>query len=197
MFDMTVANSPDEDENRVVPPVDVPRGRRVGRIQVHLKPLSFQTCKFHPKPLSSQHHFHPKTTFIPNHIFIQNHMFIQNHFHPMCLGERGGGVLVSVCVSLGLCWSVCVCLWVCVWGGGGGGWDESGFGRGREGWGTEEWGPEGEGGGPKYCGAPKGGGPRPRKLGPRKWGPEGGGGNPRVGHRRRRLTLRLRCGLDL
>ena len=29
VFDMTVADSPDEDEDRVVPPVDVPRGRRV------------------------------------------------------------------------------------------------------------------------------------------------------------------------
>ena len=29
VFDMTVADSPDEDEDRVVQPVDVPRGRRV------------------------------------------------------------------------------------------------------------------------------------------------------------------------
>ena len=29
VFDMTVADSPDEDEDKVVPPVDVPRGRRV------------------------------------------------------------------------------------------------------------------------------------------------------------------------
>ena len=95
-------------------------------MQVHPKPLSSQTCKFHPNfipiPLSSQNHFHPKplsskTTFIQNHIFIQNHFhpmttFIQNHFHPMCLGERGGlaggvfrvGVLwVGVVRGLGVC----------------------------------------------------------------------------------------------
>ena len=40
VFDMTVADSPDEDEDRVVPPVDVPRGRRVVLIRQSGTPRS-------------------------------------------------------------------------------------------------------------------------------------------------------------
>ena len=85
------------------------------------------------------------------------HKFIPKpHFHPMCLGERGGGGLAGVLrvgvlwvgwwgcrscwrapcgcalrVCLGLCWSVC-------WGPEG--WGPEGWGS--EGWGSEGWGSE-------------------------------------------------------
>ena len=42
---------------------------------------------FIPKPLSSQNHFHPKTTFIPKPLSSKT-TFIQNHFHPKPLSSK-------------------------------------------------------------------------------------------------------------
>ena len=75
-------------------------------IQNHFHP---KRVNFHPKPLSSQYHFHPKTTFIPNQfhpkpLSSQNN-FIQNQFHPKndfeerTTANKSKNNIVRVCVK--------------------------------------------------------------------------------------------------